>query len=115
MAPSATPDVENEDVTRWLARIERGLRADEGVQLREWLKNKANRTQILDAARLWHGPEILAVLAGLVPQTELTVKKSQVRQRFNTILGWSTLVIVGGLGIGAMTGFVQLPFIDQRL
>lgn len=115
MAPSVTPDRKNDDVARWLAHLERGLRADEGAQLREWLKNKANRTHILDAARLWHGPEILAVLSGLVPQTELTVKKSQGRRHFNMILGWSTLVIIAGFGIGAMTGFVQLPFIDQRL
>jgi transmembrane sensor len=115
MATSATPAPRNEDVARWLARIERGLRADEGAQLREWLKNKAHRTEILDAARLWHGPEILAVLSGLVPQTELVVKKSQVRRRFNMILGWSTLVVIVGLGIGAMTGVVKLPFIDERL
>ena len=115
MSASGTPDRRNEDVSRWLARLERGLRGDEGAQLREWLADKAHRTEILDAARLWHGPEILAVLKGLVPQTELTVRKSPFRQHFHTILGWSALVVIVGVAVGAMTGFVKLPFIDERL
>jgi transmembrane sensor len=115
MAPSATPAPQNEEVTRWLARLERGLRGDEGTQLREWLKNKANRAQILDAARLWHGPEIVAVLSGLVPQAELVVRKPGHRRRFNKILGWSTLILIVGVGVAAMAGLVKLPFDDGRL
>lgn len=108
-------DRQNEEVARWLALLERGLRGNEGEQLREWLKNKTHRTQILHAARLWHGPEILAVLSGLVPQTELVVHKPELRRRFNKILGWTTLTVTGVVGLGAMTGFVKLPFDDQRL
>jgi transmembrane sensor len=115
MASSAPPDKQNEDVMRWLALLERGLRGDEGARLREWLKNKANRTQILDAARLWHGPEIVAVLAGLVPQAELVVRKPEHRRRFNTILGWSALVLIVGAGVGSMTGLVKLPIDETRL
>src|SRR6185503_9175913 len=115
MASSAAPDKQNEDVMRWLAQLERGLRGDEGARLREWLKNKTNRTQILDAARLWHGPEIVAVLAGLVPQAELVGRKTQHRRRFNMILGWSALVLIVGAGVGSMTGLVKLPIDETRL
>lgn len=115
MAASKPPEPQNEEVMRWLALLERGLRGNEGEQLREWLKNKAHRTEILDAARLWHGPEIVAVLSGLIPQNELVVRKPEFRRRFNRILGWSTLAVAGVVGVGAMTGFIKLPFDEARL
>jgi transmembrane sensor len=51
----------------WLARLERGLLPQEGVTLREWLRQSAHQQAIVDAAKLWHGPDIIAVLAELVP------------------------------------------------
>jgi ferric-dicitrate binding protein FerR (iron transport regulator) len=51
----------------WLARLERGLLPQEGITLREWLRQPAHREAIVDAAKLWHGPDIIAVLAQLVP------------------------------------------------
>ncbi len=51
----------------WLARLERGMQAQEGASLCEWLKHPAQRDAIVDAAKLWHGPDIVAVLAQLVP------------------------------------------------
>jgi transmembrane sensor len=51
----------------WLARLERGLLPQEGPTLRDWLRQPAHREAIVDAAKLWHGPDIIAVLAQLVP------------------------------------------------
>ena len=51
----------------WLARLERGLLPDEGALLRIWLRQPAHREAIVEAAKLWHGPDIVAVLAELVP------------------------------------------------
>jgi len=51
----------------WLARLERGLQGGEGAQLRQWLLEQRHRDAIVDAAKLWHGPDIVAVLAELVP------------------------------------------------
>jgi transmembrane sensor len=51
----------------WLARLERGLLPQEGITLRAWLRQPAHREAIVDAAKLWHGPDIIAVLAQLVP------------------------------------------------
>jgi transmembrane sensor len=55
------------DAMIWLARIERGLEAQEASQLRQWLLQPAHRDEIVNAAKLWHGPDIAAVLAELVP------------------------------------------------
>ena len=51
----------------WLARIERGLQLHEGVQLRQWLQQPVHRDCIVTAAKLYHGPDVVAVLAELVP------------------------------------------------
>src|SRR6478752_4556933 len=106
MSASETPDRKNEEVSRWLALLERGLRGDEGAQLREWLKNKDNRKAILDAARLWHGPEVVAVLAGLIPQAELVVHKPR-PGRTSTILGWTSLAVIAVVSTAAMTGVIK--------
>jgi ferric-dicitrate binding protein FerR (iron transport regulator) len=51
----------------WLARLERGLQAQEGAQLREWLQVPAQRDAIVEAAKLYHDPDIVAILAEMVP------------------------------------------------
>ena len=61
------PEKAREEAAMWLARLARGLRADEAPPLRLWLKDRVNRNVILDMARLWHGPDILALLSELIP------------------------------------------------
>jgi transmembrane sensor len=61
------PEKVREEAAMWLARLARGLRAEEAPALREWLKDRVNRTIILDMARLWHGPDIIALLSELIP------------------------------------------------
>lgn len=51
----------------WLVRLERGLQPQEGAQLRGWLTVPAQRDAIVDLAKVHHGPDIVAVLADLVP------------------------------------------------
>jgi len=51
----------------WLARIERGLQPHDGTRLREWLQQPQHRDAIVNAAKLYHGPDVVAVLAALVP------------------------------------------------
>jgi transmembrane sensor len=55
------------EASRWIARLERGLREDEGALLKEWLKVPRNRDSILEIGRLWHGPEVNSILTMLVP------------------------------------------------
>jgi transmembrane sensor len=61
------PEKAREAAAMWLARLGRGLRADEAQPLREWLKDPINRNIVLDMARLWHGPDIIALLSELIP------------------------------------------------
>jgi transmembrane sensor len=61
------PEKAREEAAMWLARLTRGLRADEALPLRHWLKDRINRNVVLDMARLWHGPDILALLSELIP------------------------------------------------
>ncbi len=56
-----------EEAEAWLERLERTLRPDEVAPLREWLKVRPHRDAIIARCNLWHGPEILAVLATLFP------------------------------------------------
>lgn len=64
---SSDSDRLHTEASIWLARLERGLQAQEGVQLREWLQVPAQRDAIVEAAKLYHGPDIVAVLADMVP------------------------------------------------
>ena len=56
-----------EEAAQWVAKLERGLRQGEGVLLRKWLKDSDNRIAIIEIARRASGPEVLALLAELVP------------------------------------------------
>ncbi|MGH8220614.1 MAG: FecR domain-containing protein [Steroidobacteraceae bacterium] len=51
-----------EDAFAWLARLRRGLRPEEGSELREWLKRRSHRACIARTAAERDGPEALAVL-----------------------------------------------------
>src|SRR6185437_2554077 len=72
MGKSSASDVEKarEEASRWLGRLGRGLRDDEGMRLREWLEQPLNRTTIAESARLWHQPEVIAVLGELIPLSQ---------------------------------------------
>src|SRR5690242_3798724 len=61
------PDPVQEQASMWLSRLGRGLRPEEATGLREWLKKADHRRVILETARLWHGPDIIAVLGELFP------------------------------------------------
>jgi len=68
---SSTPANESaritEEAAQWLEAIERTLNPRESVSLRDWLKVSEHRRTIVERCRLWHGPEVLAVLQELVP------------------------------------------------
>jgi len=70
-----TPDPQSEEASMWLARINRGLRSEEVAGLREWLKAPKNRHAILDMARLWHQPDIIAVLCEVFPEGPEPIQK----------------------------------------
>jgi len=55
------------EASRWIARLERGLREEEGALLQQWLKTPRHRDAILEIGRLWHGPEVNSILSMLIP------------------------------------------------
>src|SRR3569833_1247421 len=58
-----------EQESQWLAKLERGLRLDEGPALRKWLQPIPHRTAILEVARQRATPDVMAVLSELIPLT----------------------------------------------
>ena len=102
---SSDSDRLHTESTIWLARLERGLQAPEGVQLREWLQVPAQRDAIVEAAKLYHGPDIVAVLAEMVP-VGFGTPVPKVRQR---ITAFKVLVAV------AMGMVVAAPLIVALL
>jgi transmembrane sensor len=64
---SSDSDRLHTEVSIWLARLERGLQQQDGARLREWLQVAAQREAIVEAAKLYHGPDIIAILAEMVP------------------------------------------------
>jgi transmembrane sensor len=64
----------------WLARLERGMRDQEGEELRKWLADPGNRDTILEAAGLWYSKDVqslLFTLTGISPQQRRPVGRKR--------------------------------------
>jgi transmembrane sensor len=59
----------NDEAASWLAKLNRGLRDSEGADFQNWLKAPLNRQCVLEMARVWHGPDVIAVLSALYPNS----------------------------------------------
>jgi transmembrane sensor len=83
----------------WLARIERGLQPHEGVALRQWLQQPEHRDTIVNSAKLYHGPDVVAVLAELVPVGFGNPPPPLPRQprTFAMVVGVCLALLMGGL------------------
>src|SRR5882672_10486921 len=86
-----------EEASSWLARLERGLREEEGPALREWLKRAVNRNSIVETARLCHGPEVMGVLSALFPISPEPAKRKTGRSFLTMLLATATAVFVVAL------------------
>lgn len=56
-----------EEAATWLEKLERAITRPESERFRLWLKTAAHREAIVERCKRWHGPEVLAVLAELIP------------------------------------------------
>jgi transmembrane sensor len=88
-----------EEAARWLAKLDRGLRTDEGAKLRVWLKQSVNRTAILEVARQWASPEIIALLSELFPITLQAMAQKPRRGSVGTLasVAAAACVLVAGI------------------
>jgi transmembrane sensor len=75
---TSAPTEREQQCAKWLARLERGMRDDEGQQLKQWLADAANRDAILETAGLWHSRDVqslLFALTGVSPQRRRPVPR----------------------------------------
>lgn len=86
-----------EEASLWLGRLERILKPNEGALFREWLKEPVHREVILSRCKLWHGPEILAVLLQLIPDIPPTRPWSRGRR-----FVWGILFAAAVLGFSML-------------
>lgn len=89
--PSARAE---ESAEQWLEAIERTLKRHEIDALKQWLSVPLHRKVIVDRCRLWHGPDILAVLAELIPVESLSRRVERNYGRVTLAL----FLAVSGLG-----------------
>jgi transmembrane sensor len=99
--PDAPLDETGRAASMWLARINRGLHPEEVKELRNWLKVAKHRPVILDMARLYHGPDIVAVLSELFPVGPEPMKSEIFKELARAV---AMTAIAVGLAILAVTG-----------
>jgi ferric-dicitrate binding protein FerR (iron transport regulator) len=99
--PDSPLDETAQSASMWLARINRGLHPGEVKELRNWLKVAKHRPVILDMARLYHGPDIVAVLSELFPAGPEPMK-SEILKELAKAAVLATIVV--GLAFLAATG-----------
>jgi transmembrane sensor len=67
-SPRADVTHVHEDAALWLARLDKGLTAEERPALAAWLgESRAHRDALLELAALWDGLDVLAELSDLFP------------------------------------------------
>jgi transmembrane sensor len=93
-----------EQASSWLARLHRGLKADEGAQLQAWLKRRSHRKCIARVAAEKDAPEDLAVLA------EICALESEWLEMRR---GRSPLVSAAAVLLAV--GIASLPFLPEVL
>jgi transmembrane sensor len=67
---TAFPDLEEarEEASLWVAKLDRGLDATEQEQLRQWLRQPANRRAFDELSHIWGNLDVMSVLADLFPR-----------------------------------------------
>lgn len=101
-----------EQASMWLEALERTLKPDEIATFRQWLKVSMNRDAIVARCKLWHGPEILAVLGELVPVEKLSARIE--RNYGNMVLAIFLCVTGLGLATAVIALASRLPGSDAR-
>jgi transmembrane sensor len=107
--PESAPDEASQSASMWLARINRGLRPNEAAELRGWLKVPRHRHVILDMARRYFGPDIVAVLSELFPVGPEPMESEALKDLLKVT---ATIVAICGLVFLAATG--RQPWSNMR-
>ncbi len=64
------PDLDRarNEAAEWIARVFRGLTAEENAALRDWSRRPENRRAMHEMSGVWQGMDVLSVLADLFPR-----------------------------------------------
>lgn len=88
----STPARCHDEASEWLARLDRGLSADEEQALDSWVKQSAeHREALLRLASLWDGMDSLSLLAELFPRP---VRQPRALRRYYPAIAASVLFAV---------------------
>lgn len=104
------------DAFVWLARLRRGLRADEGAELRDWLKRRSHRACIARTAAERDGPEALAVLGEIFLVNPAWIDSSPRRNPVINVAAALTATFIAALPLAYthhyMPGFLLSPALE---
>ncbi|MFT6899011.1 MAG: transmembrane sensor [Paraglaciecola sp.] len=90
-----------EQVSEWIAKIDRGLSQAEKIDFQKWMTSSAeNRVMLLEVAKLWDKMDVLTQLSEVFPHSTVTQKKHSL-----TLLGMAaSLLLASILSIGLWQG-----------
>lgn len=95
----------------WLEKLERAITNAESFELKKWLKASLHREVIVERCKLWHGPEILAVLGELVP---IETFSQRVERQYDRVLLAITLGVSGIAFATVMIAASRVWSTDER-
>lgn len=99
------PDDRGAEASAWIAKLDRGLSAEEAAVLSAWMdKDPANEAALLDLANLWDRMDALSRLDGLIQRPAARVST---RNRFRAAAAIVAAGLVGWLA------FVSLETVEQ--
>jgi transmembrane sensor len=99
-----------EEASLWIARLDRGLTAEEKRALDEWLEaDSSHATTLVDLAALWDRAGVLAELAELFPLEQQALAKPRA-MRFALGAGAAAL---GGVAVVAALNFFTAPPVES--
>lgn len=100
-----------EEAAMWLEKLERAITSAESFELQKWLKASLHREVIVERCKLWHGPEVLAVLGELVP---IETFSQRVERQYDRVLLAITLGVSGIAFATVMIAASRVWSTDER-
>ena len=94
-----------EEASIWIARMDKGLTADDEDALRKWLsQSNDNRAVFLEMTKLWDRMDTLSRLSDIFPHAP-----AQERQPLRLPLGLAASLVVAVVVYGWVPSYIRLP------
>lgn len=103
----------HEKAAAWLARVDKGMSAEDEVEMRNWLReDKRNREAFFELAALWDEADRLAELAELFPLEEAVPRPARPRVAHRWWYATAAAIGLAGIAVFVMDG-ASLPTSGQ--